>query len=201
MNRDDIDWIVDKFQAVMFYLFIGVIFLAPIIYLAYPKVKYALADEAGKCAIDVRNKADREEVYGDYYCDENNQIQSRRAIADKQQAEFEKTATPKELCQQKLNNDYAYGDFEQANDFICNDEGNTVPIDSLVADETPAPTTPTEGQNCNIKGNISYNSGEKIYHVVGQAYYDETNINTDYGERWFCSEQEAINAGWRKAYE
>lgn len=52
---------------------------------------------------------------------------------------------------------------------------------------------------CNIKGNISINSGERIYHVPGQTFYNETVIRTQYGERWFCSEAEARAAGWRKA--
>jgi hypothetical protein len=51
---------------------------------------------------------------------------------------------------------------------------------------------------CVIKGNIS-SSGERIYHVPGQRYYDKTLINGLQGERWFCTEQEAIAAGWRKA--
>ena len=49
-----------------------------------------------------------------------------------------------------------------------------------------------------IKGNIS-SSGEKIYHVPGAAFYDETVINESAGERWFCTEAEAQAAGWRKA--
>jgi hypothetical protein len=52
---------------------------------------------------------------------------------------------------------------------------------------------------CNIKGNISYNGGQRIYHVPGQHYYDETRISTGKGERWFCSEEDARAAGWRKA--
>ncbi|WP_245437710.1 MULTISPECIES: hypothetical protein [unclassified Mesorhizobium] len=56
-----------------------------------------------------------------------------------------------------------------------------------------------EFTSCNIKGNISYNTGEKIYHVPGQEYYSETRISMLKGERWFCSEAEAIAAGWRKA--
>ncbi len=52
---------------------------------------------------------------------------------------------------------------------------------------------------CNIKGNISFNSGEKIYHVPGQQYYNATKISPDFGERWFCTEREALNNGWRKA--
>jgi len=49
-----------------------------------------------------------------------------------------------------------------------------------------------------IKGNIS-SSDEKIYHVPGQSSYDETGITESRGERWFCMEQEAVDAGWRKS--
>ena len=49
--------------------------------------------------------------------------------------------------------------------------------------------------NCRIKGNIS--SSGKIYHVPGSNNYDRTRIDTSKGERWFCSEQQAIDAGWR----
>ncbi|KAA6490850.1 hypothetical protein DXT98_01435 [Agrobacterium sp. ICMP 7243] len=52
---------------------------------------------------------------------------------------------------------------------------------------------------CNIKGNISFNSQQKIYHVPGQEYYSETIIRLENGERWFCSEDEARAAGWRKS--
>ncbi|MEO1701957.1 MAG: hypothetical protein AAFR71_07875 [Pseudomonadota bacterium] len=52
---------------------------------------------------------------------------------------------------------------------------------------------------CNIKGNISIGSGDKIFHVPGQERYAETIINHRYGERWFCGEAEAYAAGWRKA--
>jgi len=53
--------------------------------------------------------------------------------------------------------------------------------------------------SCDIKGNISINTGERIYHVPGQEHYWETKISPQYGERWFCSEAEARQAGWRKA--
>ncbi len=55
------------------------------------------------------------------------------------------------------------------------------------------------GTSCNIKGNISINSRERIFHVPGQHYYAATKISPQYGERWFCSEAEARAAGWRKA--
>lgn len=50
---------------------------------------------------------------------------------------------------------------------------------------------------CSIKGNISGNG--RIYHVVGQRFYDDTGIRTEAGERWFCSAVEAEAAGWRAA--
>lgn len=52
--------------------------------------------------------------------------------------------------------------------------------------------------SCNIKGNISAD-GERIYHVPGQKYYSVTVINQAKGERWFCSEAEAVSAGWRRS--
>jgi hypothetical protein len=52
---------------------------------------------------------------------------------------------------------------------------------------------------CDIKGNISGHTGERIYHVPGQRYYGDTVVNPLFGERWFCSEAEARAAGWRRS--
>ncbi len=50
---------------------------------------------------------------------------------------------------------------------------------------------------CPIKGNIS-RSGERIYHTPwGSRHYKRTKISMPKGERWFCSEDEALEAGWR----
>lgn len=54
---------------------------------------------------------------------------------------------------------------------------------------------------CDIKGNISINADEKIYHVQGGEFYDKTIIKPEYGERWFCTEAEAEANGWRKSYK
>jgi len=56
----------------------------------------------------------------------------------------------------------------------------------------------TQRAGCNIKGNIS-TSGEKIYHLPGCGSYAKTQIDENRGERWFCSEDKAQVAGWRKA--
>ena len=52
---------------------------------------------------------------------------------------------------------------------------------------------------CDIKGNISYTSKEKIFHAPGQEYYTPTVITPMFGERWFCTEEEATANGWRKS--
>ena len=51
---------------------------------------------------------------------------------------------------------------------------------------------------CQIKGNINRNS-ERIYHVPGARDYGPTRIDESKGERWFCSEDEALKAGWRSS--
>lgn len=50
---------------------------------------------------------------------------------------------------------------------------------------------------CLIKGNIS-SRGERIYHPPGCRYYAATKVDPARGERWFCTEQEAVAAGWRR---
>lgn len=50
-------------------------------------------------------------------------------------------------------------------------------------------------KGCLIKGNIN-SQGRKIYHVPGTSAYGRTIINEEKGERWFCTEQQAIDSGW-----
>lgn len=45
--------------------------------------------------------------------------------------------------------------------------------------------------DCRIKGNIN-RSGDKFYHMPGSPSYEETNP-----EQWFCTEQQARDAGFR----
>jgi hypothetical protein len=49
-----------------------------------------------------------------------------------------------------------------------------------------------------IKGNIS-RSGERIYHMPFHQHYGRTRLDENKGERWFCTEDEAQAAGWRRA--
>ncbi|MER9652492.1 hypothetical protein NKJ26_03105 [Mesorhizobium sp. M0152] len=72
------------------------------------------------------------------------------------------------------------------------------------SEQHPLPTVHRQGGSraqggCNIKGNISVVTGERIYHMPGQRYYNETVVNPAKGERWFCSQWAAWWAGWRKS--
>ena len=51
---------------------------------------------------------------------------------------------------------------------------------------------------CPIKGNISKNG--RIYHAPWSPWYSRTKISINKGERWFCSEADALQAGWRAPY-
>lgn len=64
--------------------------------------------------------------------------------------------------------------------------------------QTPSGDSSVLSGLCVIKGNIS-SGGEKIYHVPGCGSYDKTVIDEGVGERWFCTEEDALKAGWRKA--
>jgi len=64
---------------------------------------------------------------------------------------------------------------------------------------SPSPITSITKPGCVIKGNISVDTGAKLYHIPGMEDYDITSINSTKGERWFCSESEALAAGWKRA--
>lgn len=51
---------------------------------------------------------------------------------------------------------------------------------------------------CDIKGNVN-SKGDKIYHVPGMAAYNNTKVQPDEGDRWFCTRDEAKAAGFREA--
>ncbi|MEQ9487229.1 cold shock domain-containing protein [Coleofasciculus sp. F4-SAH-05] len=67
------------------------------------------------------------------------------------------------------------------------------------ASDSPSPVSSVTKPECNIKGNISFNKGKKVYHLPGMEDYESTFIDPAKGERWFCTESEAIASGWHKA--
>ena len=54
---------------------------------------------------------------------------------------------------------------------------------------------PVDG--CAIKGNVTRNG--RIYHMPWSPWYGQVTIDETQGKRWFCSETEAMAAGWRPA--
>jgi len=50
---------------------------------------------------------------------------------------------------------------------------------------------------CAIKGNVTKNG--HIYHMPWSPWYGKVKVEPNKGERWFCSESEALAAGWRPA--
>jgi endonuclease YncB( thermonuclease family) len=50
-----------------------------------------------------------------------------------------------------------------------------------------------------IKGNVDARTGERIYLVPGSLFYSTTEVNNSDGDTWFCTEAQAIAAGWAKA--
>jgi phosphatidylserine/phosphatidylglycerophosphate/cardiolipin synthase-like enzyme len=53
------------------------------------------------------------------------------------------------------------------------------------------------GAACAIKGNVN-GRGERIYHLPDGRGYARVTMSGA-GKRWFCSEAQALAAGWRKA--
>ena len=93
--------------------------------------------------------------------------------------------------------DVKYQDvFNRAEKFAKeNDKGLWGSCGFIAGAETKTTVPETD---CVIKGNIS-SSSEKIYHLPGQKYYNQTVISESKGERWFCTETEAQKAGWRRS--
>jgi endonuclease YncB( thermonuclease family) len=58
-----------------------------------------------------------------------------------------------------------------------------------------ATVEPQAPQGCAIKGNVTGRG--KIYHMPWSPWYGQINMDAGNGRRWFCSEAEALAAGWR----
>lgn len=49
---------------------------------------------------------------------------------------------------------------------------------------------------CVIKGELTI-AKDRVYHLPGSRDYEQVTIATHRGERWFCTEKSAREAGWR----
>jgi len=68
---------------------------------------------------------------------------------------------------------------------------------SLCKKINPTPTSP----NCTIKGNIDKSTGEHFYHLTTCPHYNQIVLDLDIGEKFFCTEKEAKEAGFEIASE
>ena len=50
---------------------------------------------------------------------------------------------------------------------------------------------------CPIKGRVT--GGARVYVLPWSPDYERGRVQKERGERWFCSEQEAVAAGWKPA--
>lgn len=60
-------------------------------------------------------------------------------------------------------------------------------------------TTNKENPKCTVKGNHVKGESGKRYSFPGCSEYEATVVELDLGEQWFCSEEEAVAAGYDKA--
>lgn len=59
-------------------------------------------------------------------------------------------------------------------------------------------TTNLQKPNCTIKGNI-VGGEQKTYHLKECPSYEMTTLQLYVGDQWFCSEHDALSAGFKKA--
>jgi len=64
---------------------------------------------------------------------------------------------------------------------------------------TVAVDTPPPNEQCVIKGNISEKSYGKNYFVPGCPNYNVIKISPEKGEQYFCTEEEAVAAGFTRS--
>ena len=59
----------------------------------------------------------------------------------------------------------------------------------------------TQKEGCLIKGNYRSADNTRIFHTPDCYNYDKITIKPGTTDRWFCTEQEALNAGFRKSLD
>jgi len=53
----------------------------------------------------------------------------------------------------------------------------------------------SDNRGCSIKGDIE-TDGARVFHLPSDRSFESVRIQTGKGERWFCSQEEALDAGW-----
>ena len=87
------------------------------------------------------------------------------------------------------------------------EDGSATPASSEPFSGGTLPSPPGLATSCDhsttgapaIKGNVDSQTGERVYHVPGGIFYSTTEVSAADGDRWFCTEEEAVAAGWTKS--
>lgn len=101
-------------------------------------------------------------------------------------------------AQQKRMGIWSIEDYAKEDGFHPNAAGsNQAPSANSSQSGGTFQNNPNDDQETNLtcKGKIKGNANSHIYHVPGGAYYDSVKDNIV----WFCTEQDAINAGYHKS--
>jgi endonuclease YncB( thermonuclease family) len=75
--------------------------------------------------------------------------------------------------------------------------GLSVPINAQAKLSGPAATEDPPSPQCTIKGNVT-RLRQRVYHMQHQKSYAKVKIDKA-AKRWFCTSEQAEEAGWRRA--
>lgn len=95
-----------------------------------------------------------------------------------------------------------YTNNSEKDDFITayNDaKAKSLGVNSETCKKTNTATPPDP--KCTIKGNIDKATGDKFYHLPSCPHYSQIVLDLDSGENYFCTEEQAHEAGFVKAGE
>lgn len=87
----------------------------------------------------------------------------------------------------------SYPDYEILKQVNADNKSKKIGIFQEQCLQTTNPSNP----KCVVKGNLK--EGHRIYTVPGCRSYNTTEMRPTEGDRWFCTESEAIKAGFIKA--
>ena len=107
----------------------------------------------------------------------------------------------------KVNRRGIWSPSKPVDDPVISSNGTATPAPAFAGGTLPGAPTGHPATLCDysgttdavIKGNVDVHTGDRIYHVPGSLFYSTTVIDETQGDTWFCTETEAITAGWKRS--
>lgn len=94
----------------------------------------------------------------------------------------------------------AYDSSDSINSKIMRENGEIARKNKIGVYSEKCSQTIPPNEKCSIKGNINDTFGDKIYYTADCGIrYTNITVNLFRGDQWFCTEKEAIGAGFAKA--